>query len=228
MTPATRRFSPPLPIDAVLDDITASLDDNPRLVLVAAPGAGKTTRVPLALLDAPWRRGRLLVVEPRRIAARAAAVRMADSLGESVGQTVGYRVRMDSKVSAKTVIEVITEGVFTRMVVEDPLLDGVSAVLFDEFHERSLDGDLGLALALDGAAIRDDLRIVVMSATLDGGRVAGLLGGAPIVESTGRAFPVETRHVDRTPLLRFEDQVAEVTLRALREEGGSALVFLPG
>jgi len=228
VTPATRRFSPPLPIDAVLDDITASLDDNPRLVLVAAPGAGKTTRVPLALLDAPWRRGRLLVVEPRRIAARAAAVRMADSLGESVGQTVGYRVRMDSKVSAKTVIEVITEGVFTRMVVEDPLLDGVSAVLFDEFHERSLDGDLGLALALDGAAIRDDLRIVVMSATLDGGRVAGLLGGAPIVESTGRAFPVETRHVDRTPLLRFEDQVAEVTLRALREEGGSALVFLPG
>lgn len=222
------RFSPPLPIDAVLDDVRVSLEANPRLVLVAAPGAGKTTRVPLALLDAPWRRGKLLVVEPRRIAARAAAARMAESLGESVGQTVGYRVRMDSKVSATTVIEVITEGVFTRMIVEDPLLERVSAVLFDEFHERSLDGDLGLALSLDGATLRDDLRIVVMSATLDGGRVASLLGGAPVVESAGRAFPVETRHVDRDPLLRFEDQVADVTLRALREEDGSALVFLPG
>lgn len=222
------RFSPPLPIDAVLDGIRASLEATPRLVLVAAPGAGKTTRVPLALLEASWRRGKLLVVEPRRIAARAAAARMAETLGESVGQTVGYRVRMDSKVSAKTVIEVITEGVFTRMVVEDPLLEGVAAVLFDEFHERSLDGDLGLALALDGAALREDLRIVVMSATLDGGRVARLLGDAPVIESAGRAFPVETRHIDRDPLLRFEDQVAETTLRALREEEGSALVFLPG
>lgn len=228
MIPGPVRFSPPLPIDAVLDDIRASLEANPRLVLVAAPGAGKTTRVPLALLDAPWRSGKLIVVEPRRIAARAAAARMADSLGESVGQTAGYRVRMDSRVSAKTVIEVITEGVFTRMVVEDPLLEGVAAVLFDEFHERSLDGDLGLALALDGAALRDDLRIVVMSATLDGGRVASLLGSAPVIESAGRAFPIETRHVDRDPLLRFEDQVAEATLRALREEQGSALVFLPG
>lgn len=228
MTRGSVRFSLPLPIDAVLDDIRASLEANPRLVLVASPGAGKTTRVPLALLDTPWREGKLIVVEPRRIAARAAAARMADSLGESVGQTVGYRVRMDSKVSAKTVIEVITEGVFTRMVVEDPLLDGVSAVLFDEFHERSLDGDLGLALALDGAALRNDLRIVVMSATLDGGRVANLLGGAPVIESAGRAFPVETRHIDRDPLLRFEDQVADATLRALREEDGSALVFLPG
>ena len=222
------RFSPPLPIDAVLDDVRASLATNPRLVLVAAPGAGKTTRVPLALLDAPWRRNKLIVVEPRRIAARAAAARMAESLGESVGRTVGYRVRMDSKVSAHTVIEVITEGVFTRMIVEDPLLESVSAVLFDEFHERSLDGDLGLALALDGAALRDDLRIVVMSATLDGGRVASLLGDAAVVESAGRAFPVETRHIDRDPLLRFEDQVADTTLRALREEDGSALVFLPG
>ena len=228
ISPIPVRFSPSLPIDAVLDDIRASLDGSSRLVLVAAPGAGKTTRVPLALLDAAWRQSKLIVVEPRRIAARAAAARMASSLGEDVGQTVGYRVRMDSKVSAKTVIEVITAGVFTRMVVEDPLLDGVSAVLFDEFHERSLDGDLGLALALDGAALRDDLRIVVMSATLDGGRVASLLGGAPVIESIGRAFPVETRHVDRDPLLRFEDQVAEVTLRALRAEEGSALVFLPG
>ncbi|WP_370675824.1 ATP-dependent helicase HrpB [Pleomorphomonas sp. PLEO] len=228
MTSIPVRWSSPLPIDAVLDDIQASLDGNPRLVLVAAPGAGKTTRVPLALLGAPWRRRKLLVVEPRRLAARAAAARMAASLDEDVGQTVGYRVRMDSKVSAKTVIEVITEGVFTRMVVEDPLLDGVSAVLFDEFHERSLDGDLGLALALDGATLREDLRIVVMSATLDGGRVASLLGGAPVIESAGRAFPVETRHVDRDPLARFEDQMAEVALQALREEEGSALVFLPG
>ncbi len=225
---APMHFSPPLPIDAVLDKVGASLDANPRLVLVAAPGAGKTTRVPLALLGASWRNGKLIVVEPRRIAARAAASRMAASLGEDVGQTVGYRVRMDSKVSVKTVIEVITEGVFTRMVVEDPLLDGVSAVLFDEFHERSLDGDLGLALALDGAALREDLRIVVMSATLDGGRVSRLLGDAPVIESAGRAFPVETRHIDRDPLLRLEDQIAEVTLRALREEAGSALVFLPG
>ncbi|WP_026781907.1 ATP-dependent helicase HrpB [Pleomorphomonas koreensis] len=228
MTATPGRFSPPLPIDAVLGDIRASLDANPRLVLTAAPGAGKTTRVPLALLDAPWRRGRLIVVEPRRIAARAAAARMATSLGDAVGGTVGYRVRMDAKVSAKTVIEVVTEGVFTRMVVDDPSLDGVSAVLFDEFHERSLDGDLGLALTLDGAALRDDLRILVMSATLDGGRVAALLGNAPVIESAGRAFPVETRHVDRDPLLRFEDQVAAVTLSALREEAGSALVFLPG
>lgn len=221
-------FSPPLPIDAVLDDIGTSLEANSRLVLVAAPGAGKTTRVPLALLDASWRQGKLIVVEPRRIAARAAAARMAASLGEDVGQTVGYRVRMDSRVSAKTVVEVITEGVFTRMVVEDPLLDGVSAVLFDEFHERSLDGDLGLALALDGATLRDDLRIIVMSATLDGGRVAHLLGGAPVIESAGRAFPVETRHIDRDPLLRFEEQISEVILGALRDETGSALVFLPG
>jgi ATP-dependent helicase HrpB len=221
-------FSPALPIDAVLGEVGASLEANPRLVLVAAPGAGKTTRVPLALVDAPWREGKLLVVEPRRIAARAAAARMADSLGERVGDTVGYRVRMDSKVSAQTVIEVVTEGVFTRMIVDDPMLDGVSGVLFDEFHERSLDGDLGLALALDGAVLRDDLRIVVMSATLDGGRVADLIGGAPVIESAGRAFPVETRHVDRDPLKRFEDQLADLTLKALREEDGSALVFLPG
>ncbi len=221
-------FSPALPIDAVLGEVGTCLETNPRLVLVAAPGAGKTTRVPLALIDAPWRQRKLLVVEPRRIAARAAAARMADSLGERVGEAVGYRVRMDSKVSARTVIEVVTEGVFTRMIVDDPMLEGVSGVLFDEFHERSLDGDLGLALALDGAVLRDDLRIVVMSATLDGGRVAGLIGGAPVIESAGRAFPVETRHVDRDPLKRFEDQLADVTLKALREEDGSALVFLPG
>lgn len=220
----------PLPIDDALPRLAAALAAGPRAVLVAPPGAGKTTRVPPALLDAPWRGdGRILLVEPRRIAARAAAARMASERGESVGETIGYRVRMDSRVSARTRVEVITEGVFTRMILDDPALDGVAAVLFDEFHERSLDGDLGLALALDAAAaFRDDLRILVMSATLDGARVASLLGDAPVVESLGRAFPVETRHEPRDPAVRFEDQVADLTLKALRTDPGSALVFLPG
>lgn len=225
-----KRAADALPIDAVIADITAALADGPRLVLTAAPGAGKTTRVPLALLDAPWRgTGKILVVEPRRIAARAAAARMAETLGESVGASVGYRVRMDAKVSAKTVVELITEGVFTRMIVDDPELAGVAAVLFDEFHERSLDGDLGLALALDSAAaLRDDLRIVVMSATLDVARIAALMGGAPVIASEGRAFPVATRYLGRDPLRRFEDEMADVIVRALAEEPGSALAFLPG
>ncbi|WP_075216852.1 ATP-dependent helicase HrpB [Mongoliimonas terrestris] len=220
----------PLPIDAALPDLLRTLTATPRAVLVAPPGAGKTTRVPLALLGEPWRGdGRVLLVEPRRIAARSAAARMAETLGEAVGATVGYRVRLDSRISARTRVEVITEGVFTRMIVDDPTLDGVAAVLFDEFHERSLDGDLGLALALDSAdALRDDLRILVMSATLDGARVAGLLGDAPVVTSEGRAFPVATRHVPRDPAERFEDQVAALVLRALGEDAGSALVFLPG
>ncbi|WP_181706246.1 ATP-dependent helicase HrpB [Chthonobacter rhizosphaerae] len=221
---------PRLPIDDALPELLRTLASRPRAVLVAPPGAGKTTRVPLALLGEPWRGdGRILLVEPRRIAARAAAARMADSLGQSVGETVGYRVRLDSRVSARTRIEVVTEGVFTRMIVDDAALDGVAAVLFDEFHERSLDGDLGLALALDSAeALRDDLRLLVMSATLDGARVAGLLGDAPVVASEGRAFPVETRHSPRDPLVRFEDQVASLVLKALAEDAGSALVFLPG
>lgn len=222
--------APSLPVDAVLPELLAALAAGPAAVLVAAPGAGKTTRVPLALLDASWRGdGRILLLEPRRLAARAAAARMAETLGEAVGGTVGYRVRLDARVSARTRIEVVTEGVFTRMIVDDPGLDGVAAVIFDEFHERSLDGDLGLALALESAgALREDLRILVMSATLDGARVAALLKGAPVIESQGRAFPVETRHVARDPAMRFEDQVASLMRHAMREDDGSALVFLPG
>ena len=181
-----------LPIHEVLDALKAALAERNCAVLVAAPGAGKTTVTPLALLDQPWVRGRkIIVLEPRRLAARAAAEFMAASLGEQAGNTVGYRVRLQAKVSARTRIEVVTEGVFTRMILDDPGMDGVAAVLFDEFHERSLDADLGLALARDAQGLlREDLRILVMSATLDGGRVAALLGGAPLIESHGRQYPV--------------------------------------
>jgi len=220
---------PSLPIDAALPALSEALNKGISAVLVAQPGAGKTTRVPLALLDAPWRvDGRIIMLEPRRLAARAAARQMARLLGEEVGQTVGYRVRMETKVSARTRIEVVTEGVFTRMLLDEPELGGVAAVIFDEFHERSLDGDLGLALALDARALRPDLRILVMSATIDGARVARLLDDAPVIDSPGRTFPVETLHVEPDPLQRLEDQVAGATLAALREHGGSALVFLPG
>ena len=225
-----RGFAEPLPIDDVLPDLARALATGTRAVLVAPPGAGKTTRVPLALLDEAFAAsGRVLVLEPRRLAARAAAERMAATMGERVGETVGLRVRLQSLVSARTRIEVVTEGVFARMIVDDPELSGVAAVLFDEFHERSLDADLGLALALDAqGALREDLRIVVMSATLDGARVAGLMQGAAQIESSGRAFPVETRHVGRDPAQRIEDQVVRTVLAALAEESGSILVFLPG
>ena len=219
----------PLPIDAVLPALREALARAERAVLVAAPGAGKTTRVPLALLDAAWRGdGRIVMLEPRRLAARAAAAFMARSLGQAVGETVGYRVRLDAKVSRSTRIEVVTEGVFTRMILDDPELTGVAAVIFDEFHERSLDADLGLALALDAAALRPELRLLVMSATIDGARVATLLGAAPVIESAGRAFPVETRYVTPDPLQRLEQQMATAILAALREEAGSVLAFLPG
>ncbi|MGN6255999.1 MAG: DEAD/DEAH box helicase, partial [Solirubrobacterales bacterium] len=220
---------PPLPIDAVLPALKAALERGSSAVLVAAPGAGKTTRVPLALLEAGWRNdNRIIMLEPRRLAARAAARFMAASLGGQAGETVGYRVRLESRVGPNTRIEVVTEGVFTRMILDDPELTGVAAVLFDEFHERSLDADLGLALALDAAALRPDLRILVMSATIDGARVATLLGDAPVIESEGRAFPVETRYVPPDPLQRLEDQVTAAVLAALRSEPGSVLVFLPG
>jgi ATP-dependent helicase HrpB len=221
---------PPLPIDAVLPQLQAALTDHASAVLVAEPGAGKTTRVPLALLRAPWRvDGRILVLEPRRLAARAAATQMSRLLGEEVGQTVGYRVRLESRVSARTRIEVVTEGVFTRMILDDPSLDGIAAVLFDEFHERSLDADLGLALALDvQGALREELRLLVMSATLDAARVARLLGDAPVIVSEGRSFPVETRYAPREADRRVEDAVADAVVRALAAEPGSILAFLPG
>jgi ATP-dependent helicase HrpB len=230
-----RIFDTALPIDAVLGDLATALRARPNAVLVAPPGAGKTTRVPLALLDEPWTKGgRLIVLEPRRLAARGAAARMAQTLGERVGETVGLRVRLGSKIGPRTRIEVVTEGVFARMILDDPALEGVAAVLFDEFHERSLDADFGLALALDAqGGLREDLRILVMSATLDGARVARLLGrgpdgDAPVIESQGRAFPVETRHRGRDPGKRIEDQVTETVLLALNEQAGSLLVFLPG
>ena len=220
-----RTFSSPLPIDDALPRLLEALRGREAAVLVAPPGAGKTTRVPLVLLDEAWAIDRkILLLEPRRPAAR-----MAATLGEQVGETVGLRVRFGSKISKKTRIEVVTEGVFTRLVLDDPSLDGVAAVLFDEFHERSLDADLGLALARDvQQGLREDLKVLVMSATLDGARVAALIGDAPIVESEGRAFPVETRYLGRDPRERIERQVADAAKRALRADTGSLLVFLPG
>jgi ATP-dependent helicase HrpB len=225
-----RSFDTPLPIDAVLDDLARTLERHNAAVLVAPPGAGKTTRVPLALLDAPWAKAKkIIVLEPRRIAARASAERMAHTLGQRVGETVGYRVRFGSKVSRVTRIEVVTEGIFSRQILDDPELNGVAAVLFDEFHERSLDADLGLALARDAqTGLREDLRILVMSATLDGARVARLLGEAPVVASEGRAFPVETRYLGRKADAPVERQMAEAIETALRADPGSVLAFLPG
>ncbi len=222
-------YSPPLPIDAALPDLTAALRTQNAAVLVAPPGAGKTTRVPLVLAGEEWAAGRrILVLEPRRLAARAAAERMARTLGEPVGETVGLRVRFGSKLSRKTRIEILTEGVFTRLILDDPMLDGVAAILFDEFHERSLDADLGLALARDvQQGLREDLRILVMSATIDGARIAKLLGDAPVIASEGRAFPVETRYAGRDAR-PIEPQVADTIMRAMRAETGSLLAFLPG
>ena len=223
-------FATPLPIDAALPELTATLTQRATAVLVAPPGAGKTTRVPLALAAEPWaREKKILVLEPRRLAARAAAEFMAKSLGEAVGDTVGYRVRFGTKVSRRTRIEVVTEGVFTGLILDDPSLDGVGAVLFDEFHERSLDADLGLALARDAQqGLREDLRLVVMSATIDGARIAKALGDAPVIASEGRAFPVETRYFGRDSGKPIEAAVADAVLRALRAEPGSILAFLPG
>jgi len=224
-------LSPTLPIEPVLPELLSALAERGLAVLQAPPGAGKTTRVPLALLDEPWLAGRKIVVlEPRRLAARAAARRMAAMLGESVGQTVGYRVRLDTRVGPKTRIEVVTDGLFLRQLQDDPAIEEVGAVLFDEFHERGIDSDLALALCLEArGALRDDLRLCVMSATLDGAPVAALLGGAPMVTSKGRAFPVETRHLDApAPGVRIEDAVASTVRRALAEEPGNLLVFLPG
>lgn len=229
-----------LPIDEALPELTRALVSNHSVVLQAPPGAGKSTVVPLALLEQPWMAGkRLLMLEPRRLAARAVAHRMAQTLKQSVGSTVGYRMRMDTRVSRDTRIEVVTEGVLTRMLQTDPSLEGVAAVIFDEYHERSLQADLGLALALDARAnLTPDLKFIVMSATLDGEGVAKLLDNAPIVTSLGRTFPVETRYVGKaSPLLPPvapgkgeypEDAIVRTIVRALREESGDLLVFLPG
>ena len=221
---------PHLPVSDSLPAIAAAVREKNRAILSAPPGAGKTTIVPLHLLGEPWRGdGRIILLEPRRLAARAAAGRMASLLGEAVGETVGYRMRLDNRVSARTRIEVVTEGVFARMILEDPELEGIAAVLFDEFHERSLDADFGLALALDAqAALRPDLRLLVMSATLDVERIAALFADAPVISSEGRSFPVEIRYRDRPGGERVEDAVASAIVQAHQSESGSILAFLPG
>lgn len=223
------RSSPSLPITALLPQIRAVLADATRLVLEAPPGAGKTTQVPLALLDAPWLHDhRIVMLEPRRIAARAAAQFMARQLGEDVGQTIGYRIRFESRVSAATRIEVVTEGILTRMIQDDPELAGIGAILFDEFHERHLAADLGLALALDvQATLRPELRIVVMSATLDGARIERWLD-APRIASLGRSFPVRIEHPPARAQESIEQQTARIVRQALVENEGDVLVFLPG
>ena len=232
-----------LPIDAAVPALREALAGHSSAVLQAPPGAGKSTVVPLALLEEPWAEGkRILMLEPRRLAARAVAQRMAQTLGEAVGRTVGYRMRMDTRVSRETRIEVVTEGVLTRMLQNDPALEGVGAVIFDEFHERSLQADLGLALVLDAREnLAPDLKVLMMSATLDGEAVARLLGDAPIVTSEGRMFPVESHYAGKGmpalpgpafgpggPVDSPEKITAQLVLRALREETGDILVFLPG
>ena len=219
-----------LPIDAVLGDLGRALAGNANVVLEALPGAGKTTCIPLALRNAPWLSGKkILVLAPRRLAARAAAMRMSYLLNETVGQMVGYRVRMDSRISAKTRIEVITEGVLTRMLQSDPSLQKVGLVIFDEFHERSLDADLGLALCLDmQGVLNPDLRLLVMSATIETGSVAAMMNHAPVISCPGRLFPVQTRYVGTHTPGWSEDAVFRAVLSAVGEEMGSILVFLPG
>jgi ATP-dependent RNA helicase HrpB len=218
-----------LPIHSVLPDLLAALRLGSAAVLVAPPGAGKTTAVAPALLGEPWCTGDILLLSPRRLAARAAAERMAELAGERAGETIGYATRLETRRSARTRILVLTEGIFRNRIQADPELAGVSAVLFDEVHERSLDSDFGLALALDAqAALRPDLRLVAMSATLDGERFAALMGGAPAIESEGRSHPVELVHLGRSAERRIEDDMAAAIRRALAEAEGGLLAFLPG
>lgn len=219
-----------LPVLAVLAEVKAALSANRPLALIAPPGAGKTTALPPALLDESWARaGKIILLSPRRLAARAAAERMAEQLGEPVGRTIGYRTRLDSKTSAATRIEVVTEGIFTRMLVADPELPGVAGVLFDEVHERSLESDFALALTLEAReALRPDLRLALMSATLDGSGFGSIIPDLAVVESAGRMFPVAHRHIGRDPAQRLEDAMASAIRTALVEESGSILAFLPG
>ncbi len=218
------------PIDDILPDLRDAFRMRSSAVLQAPPGSGKTTRIPLALADEPWLQGRsILMLEPRRLAARAAAARMAHLLGESVGETVGYRIRFEARVSGQTRIEVLTEGILTRRLQSDPALEGVGLVIFDEFHERHLHADLALALCLDSQrTAREDLRLLVMSATLDGAAVAALLGGVPVITASARQFPVEVRHAASDPDDRLPQAVSQATLRALTRDRGDVLVFLPG
>src|SRR5690348_7898837 len=211
-----------LPIEDVLPDLLQALARRSNALLTAPPGAGKTTGVPLALLDAPWLAGRkVLVLEPRRLAARAAAHRLAATLAEPVGGTVGYRMRMDSKVGPSTRVEVVTEGVLTRLLIRDPALEGYGAILFDEFHERSLQADTGLALALEAQRLlRPDLRLLVMSATLDCGPVSEVLGGAPVVTCTGRMYSVETHYLDRPVTGPREAAVVQCIRQSLARDAG--------
>jgi ATP-dependent helicase HrpB len=218
------------PVDNIIPELKAALSARPSVILVAEPGAGKTTRVPLALVQEAWLAGKkILMLEPRRLAARAAASRMAQTLSEELGQTVGYTVRLERKVSKATRIEVVTEGILTRRLQADPELSDTGLIIFDEFHERSLDGDLGLALSLDvQRGLRDDLKILVMSATLDTEKLSAHLVGAPIISTTGRMYPVETRHLDKTTRQTIVLDAVRAITKVLREMKGSVLVFLPG
>jgi ATP-dependent helicase HrpB len=218
------------PVDHIIPELKAALSSRPCVILVAEPGAGKTTRVPLALLNEAWLGGKkILMLEPRRLAARAAASRMAQTLGEELGQTVGYTVRLERKVSKLTRIEVVTEGILARRLQADPELSDTGLIIFDEFHERSLDGDLGLALSLDvQRGLRDDLKILVMSATLDTEKLSAHLLDAPIISAKGRMFPVETRYLDKTTRQSIVADAVRAITKALRDVKGSLLVFLPG
>lgn len=219
-----------LPVLQVMPELKEILNRRTSALLIAEPGAGKTTQTPLAFLHESWLDGqKIVMLEPRRLAARSAAAYMASQLGEKVGQTVGYRVRMDSKTSASTRIEVVTEGILTRMLQRDPELGGVGMIIFDEFHERNIHGDLGLALALESQAVlREDLRLLIMSATLEAEPVAALLGGAPVVHCAGRQYPVETVYAPPAASTPLHQAVAAVVSRALSVHDGDMLVFLPG